>query len=74
MLPLITYTETEARSLGYVSITCPYEPQEKEIFDRAFKQMEGTDFLVVLDHLRRPEIFRKKSELKYEGIKEVVVL
>lgn len=71
---LMTYTEDEARSMGYVSITTSYEDNEKEIFDKALETLKGTDHLVVLDRLRRPELFRRKSELKYETIREHLVL
>lgn len=61
-----TTVETdEASALGYESITTPYSPNEKLIFDRALADQKGTDFLVVAvlggNHL---EIWRKRSELK----------
>lgn len=61
---IITYTEQEARTMGYVSITTPYSHQEKDIFEKALETLKGTDHLVVLDQWKRPEIYRKKSELK----------
>lgn len=61
---MITYTEEQAQEMGYVSITTPYSHSEKEFFDRAVKQMEGADYLIVLDRLKRPEIYRKKTDLK----------
>lgn len=65
---MITYTHTEAEAMGYVSITTPFEHSEKEMFERTLDQMKGTDHLVVLDRLRRPEIYRKKGEVKDETI------
>lgn len=63
-LPPITYTSEEARDLGYVSITKPFDHSEKKLFDSAMSTLASADHVVVLDRLRRPEIYRRKSELK----------
>lgn len=64
ILSLVTYTETEAKEMGYQSITVPYESHEKAMFDRALETLKTTDHIVVLDRLRRPELYRRKSDLK----------
>lgn len=64
---MLTYTHKEAEAMGYVSITTPFEHSEKEMFERTLEQMKGTDYLVVLDRLKRPEIYRKRGEVRNEA-------
>lgn len=63
-LPPITYTPEEAHKMGYQSITKPFEHSEKSLFDSAMSTLASADHVVVLDRLKRPEIYRRKSELK----------
>lgn len=61
---MTTYTPEQASSMGYVSITKSYSHSEREIYDKVIKQMGGCDFIVVMNQLREPEIYRRKSDLK----------
>lgn len=61
---MTTFTLEQLKAAGYEPITEPYEHHEHELLEKEIRQMEGTDFKVGEDRLKRKVICRKKGELK----------
>lgn len=58
------YPLEQLKAAGYEPITEPYEHHEYALLQKVIKQMEGTDFRVGEDRLKRKVICRKKTEVK----------
>lgn len=60
----VTSTRDEAKAQGYVAVTTPYSPSERNIFEKALESYMGTDYLIVVVEGGYLEFWRKKSDLK----------
>ena len=58
--PSVTHWEAK----GYVEITTPFETSEKELLDKCLAGMQGCDYQVGIDRLKRAVVMRKKGDLK----------
>ena len=52
----------EAEDRGYAPVTDPYTPQEADLLDRAVRDLEGCDYLLVKTS-EGVSIYRKRSEV-----------